>query len=124
MTKLILIFVGSGIGGVLRYLLSMAMQGAEPERFPIGTLAVNVIGCLAIGLLTAAPVPLREEHRAAIIVGVLGGFTTFSAFGRETFALAADKHLALAGLNIILSVMLGLAAVWIGTRIGQRMYAG
>jgi len=54
---------------------------------------------------------------------VLGGFTTFSAFGRETFTLAAEKHLALAGLNI-LSVMLGLTAVWIGTRIRQRMYAG
>lgn len=125
MAKLILIFVGSGTGGVLRYAISGWVQSWTTASFPTGTLAVNLIGCLAIGFLSAAfsgPVLLKEEYRIGIIVGIIGGFTTFSAFGKETFALAADRQMMLAGLNIILSVVLCLGAVWLGTRLSERMH--
>lgn len=125
MFKLILIFLGSGLGGMLRYALSGWIQSWTTESFPTGTLVVNVVGCLAIGFLGAAfagPMLIKEEYRIGIIVGILGGFTTFSSFGRETFALAADRQLMLAALNLLLSNGLGLSAVWLGTRLADRIY--
>ena len=123
MSKLILIFVGSGIGGVSRYMLSGWAQRLSNGSFPLGTLAVNLLGCLAIGFLSAAFAGrwfVREEHRVAIVVGVLGGFTTFSAFGMETFALLNDGQRLRAVLNVLSSVVLGVAGVWIGYRVAER----
>ena len=125
MTKLILIFLGSGLGGVMRYAIGGWVQALTGASFPSGTLVVNVLGCLAIGFLGAAfagPVLIKEEYRIAILVGLLGGFTTFSTFGRETFALAADREMLWAALNLLLSNGLGLAAVWLGTRVAERIY--
>ncbi len=125
MTKLVLIFFGAGFGGVLRYVLGGWVQTLTGESFPSGTLVVNVVGCLAVGFLGAAfagPILIKEEYRIAVLVGVLGGFTTFSTFGRETFAFAADRQMLLAGLNLLLCNGLGLAAVWFGTRVAERIY--
>ncbi len=127
MSKLILIFLGSGIGGVARYSLSGWVQHCSTPLFPTGTLVVNVIGCLLIGFLgalfaSASGSSIKEEYRVAIVIGILGGFTTFSAFGKETVALAADRHLAQASLNVVLSVVLGLGAVWLGARIAKGAY--
>ena len=125
MFKLVLIFLGAGLGGVARYALGGAVQGVSGESFPAGTLAVNVAGCLVIGFLDAAfagPVLVREEHRIAIFVGIIGGFTTFSSFGKETLSLAVDGEYLLAGLNVMLSNVLGLGAVWLGLRLGERAY--
>lgn len=125
MLKLILIFIGSGLGGVLRYALTGWVQSWTTESFPSGTLAVNVIGCLAIGFLSAAfagPVLIREEFRIALLIGLLGGFTTFSTFGSETFSLAADREMMLAAVNVLLGVLLGVGAVWFGTRLGEHFY--
>lgn len=125
MLKLILIFIGSGLGGVLRYALTGWVQSWTTESFPSGTLAVNVIGCLAIGFLSAAfagPVLIREEFRIALLIGLLGGFTTFSTFGSETFSLAADREMMLAAVNVLLGVLLGVGAVWLGTRLGEHFY--
>jgi len=125
MFKMTLIFFGAGFGGVARYALAGWIQSPAGDSFPVGTLAVNVIGCLLIGFLGAAfagPVLLREEYRIAVLVGVLGGFTTFSTFGRETFDFAADRQWLFAALNLILANGLGLAAVWLGTRVAQRLY--
>ena len=122
MTKLLLIFLGSGLGGVCRYLLSGWAQRFANGSFPLGTLTVNVVGCLAIGFLTAAFAGrylIREELRIALLIGILGGFTTFSTFGLETFALTNDGQHGLALLNVVLSCILGLAAVWLGYRIGE-----
>lgn len=119
-------FIGSGVGGVLRYGLSGLVHRVSGEGFPSGTLVVNVSGCLAIGFLAAAfdgPLPMREEHRIAILVGLLGGFTTFSAFGRETLALAEDRQWISAGANVLLSVSLGLTAVWAGARLSRWWFA-
>jgi CrcB protein len=122
MLKLTLIFLGSGFGGLLRYALSGWAQRFGNGGFPVGTLAVNLAGCLLIGFLTAAfagRLLLREEYRIAAIVGLLGGFTTFSAFGIETFAFLNDGQYWRAAANVALSVALGLAAVWAGYRLAQ-----
>jgi CrcB protein len=103
------------------------VQRLAGHAFPLGTLAVNLLGCFAVGLLAAAlsgPLPLREEYRLALTVGLLGGFTTFSAFGLETFYLASGGHTRLAVANVLLSVIIGLAAVWAGYRISEWLFAG
>ncbi len=120
MQKMLLIFLGSGIGGVLRFALSGWAQRLSGAAFPIGTLAVNVIGCLLIGWIGAAltgRLLMREEYRLAIIVGLLGSFTTFSAFGWETFTMISDGQYARAAANAGLSVILSVAAVMAGYRI-------
>ena len=122
MLKFLYIFVGSGAGGVLRYALSGWTQRLAGGAFPLGTLTVNLIGCLLIGFLTAALTGhylVREEHRAALLIGLLGGFTTFSTFGLESFALLNAGQTWRALLNITASVVLGLAAVWAGYRLAQ-----
>jgi CrcB protein len=123
MQKFILIFLGSGLGGVLRYTLSGWAQKVGNGTFPLGTLAVNITGCLLIGFLSAAfsgRILIREEYRIALLVGVLGGYTTFSAFGLETFALLNDGQHLRALTNIALSVILALVAVWAGYRIAEN----
>jgi fluoride exporter len=123
--KATLVFLGSGIGGLLRYLLSWLIQTWWGATFPVGTLIVNISGCLAMGFLAAVmtgPWMVREEYRIAILIGVLGGYTTFSSFGRETMALLNDREWALAALNVVLSNLLGLIAVWAGAAISTKIY--
>ena len=123
MSKLFLVFLGSGLGGLSRYVLSGWSQRLANGAFPLGTLVVNVIGCLLIGLLTAAfagRVLIREDFKIALLVGVLGGFTTFSTFGWETFALLNDREYARAAWNVGLSVLLCVASVGVCYRIGAR----
>lgn len=125
MVKVMLVAVGGGAGSVLRYLVSGWGQRLGDGSFPLGTLLVNVIGCFLIGLLNAVfagPVPIRPEYRIGLVIGVLGGFTTFSAFGWETFTLANDGQFARATANVLLSVAAGLAAVWIGYRVAERVF--
>lgn len=122
MHKLLLVFLGSGVGGVLRYAVGGWVQRRLSGLFPLGTLVVNLTGCVLIGFLSAALAGrwlVREEHRVALLVGVLGGYTTFSTFGWETFALLNDGQMGRAAGNAALSVVGGLAAVWIGYRLGQ-----
>ncbi len=122
MQKILLVAAGSAVGGALRYLVQGWGQTLVNGSFPLGTLVVNVLGCLAIGFLnkalTGTLVP--AEYRVALTVGVLGGFTTFSAFGWETFALANDGQGLRAIMNLLLSVALALAAVLIGYRLAER----
>jgi len=123
MTKSLLIFIGSGAGGVLRYALSGLTQRLANGSFPIGTLIVNITGCLLIGFLTAAlsgRVLVREEYRVAVLIGLLGGYTTFSTFGLETFALLNAGQPWRALLNVTASVTLGLAGVWTGYRLAEN----
>src|SRR4051812_35177258 len=101
MLKWILIAAGGALGSVLRYALQGCVQRAANSNFPAGTLLVNLLGCLAIGFLAATftgPKFVREEYRLGIIVGILGGFTTFSTFAWETFDLASRREFALAAL--------------------------
>jgi CrcB protein len=120
MTKLLFIAGGGALGSVLRYLVAGWGQRLTPGVFPLGTLLVNVTGCLLIGYLGtlfAGPAVVREEYRLALLIGLLGGFTTFSTFGYETWALLSDREWGLAGANVLLSNVLGLSAVWLGHRL-------
>src|SRR5437868_5176362 len=125
MLKWILIAAGGAAGSVLRYAMQGWVQRAANSGFPFGTLVVNVLGCLLIGFLTATftgPKLIRAEYRVGLIVGILGGFTTFSTFGWETFSLTNDRQLGLAALNILLSCALGLIAVWVGYRASEYWF--
>ena len=125
MTKLMLIAIGGALGSVLRYGCAGWVQGASGGLFPYGSLAVNISGCLCIGFFGMAlggPVMVREEYRLALIVGLFGGFTTFSTFGWETFALINDGQWLKAGANLVVSNVAGLIAVWLGFRLAERAY--
>jgi CrcB protein len=122
MTKLLLIFLAGGSGSLARYLVGGWVQRQGTESFPLGTLIVNVLGCLLIGFLAVAfsgRILIREEYRIMITVGFIGGFTTFSTFGLETFTLLDDGQIMRAMTNVVLSVGLGLLAVWFGYRLAQ-----
>lgn len=125
MSGIILVGIGSFVGGILRYGLNTWVHRVLGSPwFPFGTLAVNVLGCLVIGFLTGLAeswTTFSSGARIFVFVGVLGGFTTFSAFALESYALARDTHHGAALVNIGLQVMLGLLAVWIGHALGQRI---
>jgi CrcB protein len=124
-TKLLIIAAGGGVGSVLRYLLAGAAQRLTGSVLPIGTMTVNVVGCLAIGLVAAyfaGPQLVRAEWRLGLMVGLLGGFTTFSSFSFETVALLNDGQMRAAVLNVVLSNVLCLAAAWLGYRVGQAWF--
>jgi fluoride exporter len=125
MTKWVLIAMGGALGSVLRYAMHVGVKNAVSTDFPLGTLAVNVTGCLLIGFLAAAfagPLPVQEDYPLGLLVGVLGGFTTFSAFGWETFALITGGRYALAGLNVALSCGLGLIGVCAGVFAAKQWF--
>jgi CrcB protein len=117
-TRLLLIALGGACGTLARYGTSSLLSGfGERWLFPVGTLTVNVIGCLIIGYLEglfAERWMVREEYRLALLVGVLGGFTTFSTFGLETVNALRDWHLARAATYVLLSNLLCFAAVMAG----------
>lgn len=118
MRTLVLIGTGGFIGSILRYLLSgYVQQLGKGLQFPFGTLAVNVVGCVLVGFLAELADQrslIADETRGFLIVGILGGFTTFSAFGNETMNLLRSGELWLAGANIIGHMLLSLIAVWLG----------
>lgn len=126
MNQLIAIAVGGACGSVLRFLVSTGIYQWLGRGFPYGTLSVNVIGSFLIGLLAEALILQRItftlEYRAAILVGVLGGFTTFSSFSLETVYLIEQGALTKAALNISISIVACLLAVWIGLLFGRYLY--
>jgi CrcB protein len=115
-----ILYVGLGgfIGSALRFLLGgLAQRLAPMGGFPVGTLAVNVLGCLAIGLLGGLAdqrQALDAGQRLFLMVGVLGGFTTFSSFALETLGLLQDGAILKAALNCLLQMALGLSAAVLG----------
>jgi len=115
---LFLIGTGGFIGSIFRYLLSgWVQQLSKSVQLPFGTLAVNIVGCALIGFLAQLADQrgvVSEETRVFLMVGILGGFTTFSAFGIETMNLLRDGQLWLAGGNIVGHTVMGLLAVWLG----------
>lgn len=112
------------MGSALRFLVSGWAQRMDPSgSFPIGTLTVNTVGCLAIGLLAGLAESrsvLGPEARLFVLMGVLGGFTTFSTFGYETLSLLREGAWLPAIGNVGASVFLGLAAVWLGWSLGSQ----
>jgi CrcB protein len=118
MRELLLVGSGGFIGSVARYLLTGAVtQATTGARFPFGTLVVNAVGCLVIGILSGIAEQtgaFTPNTRLLLFTGVLGGFTTFSAFAFESWFLAREYAWPLAAANVIAQVFLGIAAVWIG----------
>jgi fluoride exporter len=117
MLKVLLVGLGGFVGSIARYGLGGLVQDRAGATFPFGTLAVNVLGCFVIGGLSELAETrglLTPETRAFLVIGVLGGFTTFSAFGNETLNLLRERDLALAAANVLANVVLALAAVWLG----------
>ncbi len=111
---------GGALGAVLRYAMVSWTLGLMGRGFPYGTLLVNVLGSFAIGAAFVwfqSRGPHLEILRASLIVGVLGGFTTFSAFSLETLNLALGGHPGRAALNVLLSVVLCLAAAGAGVKL-------
>ena len=118
----LLVGIGGMLGSIARHLAgTLAITLAPTARLAPGTLLVNVVGCLAIGLLlgaTDARPWLSPERRLFLVTGLLGGFTTYSAFAAETVRLAGTRAGALAVANVVLHLVLGLGAVWLGSRAG------
>lgn len=115
---------GGAFGSVLRYLLSLAVHGVLGRGFPWGTLAVNVLGCFAMGVLFVLFLDRFENNtvmRAGILIGVLGGFTTFSSFSIETFNLIEEGAHLKALANVSASLFLCVAATWGGVIIGRKL---
>ena len=118
MTRILLIGLGGGLGAICRFLLSGTVQRlAGGMIFPFGTGIVNLAGCFTIGFLyyiAEAHGALSDLSRAFLITGILGGFTTFSAFANESVNLLRDGEFFLGALNIAGQVLLCLVAVWAG----------
>ena len=99
-----LVAIGGAIGSASRHVLSTAILRLSGSLFPLGTFVVNVAGCIAFGAIIGAVEQrfiLTPEARAFLLVGVLGGFTTFSSYAFESFALMQDGQLVAAALNIV-----------------------
>ncbi len=124
MRNLIAIAVGGAAGSVLRYWLSAWVYAFAGRGFPYGTLAVNVLGCLAMGVLFVVFLERLSDDmalRAGLLIGLLGGFTTFSTFSIETFNLIEEGEWLKAGLNMAGSVVLCVGATWIGVLLGRQL---
>ncbi len=123
MAKIVLVLLGGAFGTGLRYFLSIFIYSSVKEpTFPYANLVINVSGSFLIGVLAElfdSRILVAPVTRVALLTGVLGGYTTFSSFAFETVSLLRDGEFWLATLNVSLSVVLGLAAVWLGMRLAQ-----
>lgn len=126
MKQILAIALGGSVGAVARFLVANSVYAVVGRSFPHGTLFVNVSGSFLMGLLTELMLQrfaLAVEYRAAILVGFLGAYTTFSTFALETLYLFEEGSLLKAFLNIFLSVSLCLAGVWFGLVWGRQIFA-
>lgn len=120
------VFIGGGLGAVCRYGVTMTVGILLGGMFPWGTLVVNLVGSLLMGLVLGALLPLAkslqllpESLRLLLTVGFLGGFTTFSSFSMETLTLLRGDSFFLAAVNVVGSIVLGLAAAYIGYQLAM-----
>ncbi|NJO91696.1 MAG: fluoride efflux transporter CrcB [Chloroflexia bacterium] len=117
-----MLLVGTGglVGSILRYLVSQLIQKVFETTFPLGTLVVNIVGSFLIGIIYALSERseiLSAEWRVFLAVGFCGGFTTFSSFAYENFAMANIQQFLFSALYIGLSLILGLLAVYLGVQL-------
>lgn len=127
MNQVISVALGGAFGAVFRFLISSGVYQWLGRGFPYGTLAVNVIGSLLIGVMTETlilqRVALSMEYRSAILVGFFGSLTTFSTFSLDTFYFIEQGLFIKAGLNVLVNVAVCLVAVWIGLSLGKALFS-
>jgi fluoride exporter len=118
-----MVMLGGATGSLLRYVLGTAIMGRVGGAFPVGTVFINITGSFLIGFLMTfwtGPVQPHANWRFLLVVGFLGGYTTFSALEWETLALGENGGRALAFLNLFGSVVLGYLAVWLGAVVAGK----
>ncbi len=124
MLQTIAIAIGGAAGALLRFWVSSSIHAVVDRDFPYGTLAVNVIGSLLMGLLYVLfmdRMTVGPEVRAAVLIGLLGAFTTFSTFSIETLNLLENADYLKAGMNVMISVVACIMAVWVGVVVGREI---
>jgi CrcB protein len=124
MQKTILIALAGLLGTLLRYWLSGVVARQYGETFPWGTMAVNLVGCFLAGVvfyITEERFLVNAVLRTVILIGFLGGFTTFSSYGLQTFTLLRDGEFGLATLNVAASNLFGLLMVWAGYTLARAL---
>jgi len=118
MRNLFYIFIGGGLGSMLRYLISNYTQKIwNVNSFPMGTFLVNITGCLLIGFLTSYFMKNDNSLKFLLITGLCGGYTTFSTFSVENFSLWQNQQYGVLSLYVLLSLILGFGAVILGMKI-------
>jgi fluoride exporter len=127
-TTYLWVALGGAIGSVARYGCSSLVASWFGETFPLGTLIINVIGSFVIGFFATVTGPdgrllVPGDMRQFVMVGICGGYTTFSSFSYQTLTLAQDGEFARAGANVVGSVVLCLLAVWLGWAAGHSLNA-
>ncbi|OOZ39112.1 camphor resistance protein CrcB [Solemya pervernicosa gill symbiont] len=124
MTQILAIAGGGAVGALLRFWVSGGVYSLLGRGFPYGTLAVNILGSLLMGFLYVLLIErlnVSVEWRAALMVGLLGAFTTFSTFSIETLTLIEAGELFKAVINMVLSVVACVAAAWLGLVVGRAL---
>jgi fluoride exporter len=120
--QLIVIGVGGALGAMARYLLGGAVHRLMPGFFPYGTFVVNVLGCIVFGVIVGiaeSRFAIGPIGRAFLLIGVLGGFTTFSSFTYETFELVRGGQVWPALANVVGQVVIGFLGLWAGFGLGR-----
>ena len=124
MRQVLAIAAGGAVGSLLRFWMSNWVHAFAGRTFPYGTLAVNVLGCLIMGFLFVLFIDRLSDNpvlRAGVLIGVLGGFTTFSSFSIETFNLIEQGAWAKAAANMSGSLVLCVGATWLGVMLGRQI---
>jgi fluoride exporter len=123
LTRYLLVLIGGGTGALARYVAASAIMTRFGGKFPLGTLAINVTGSFLIGFLMTILTErfkVDPRWRILLVVGFLGGYTTFSSFEWETYTAVREGELWAGMLNVVSSVMLGYVAVWLGSMLARR----
>ena len=122
--RFVLVFLGGGTGALLRYVAGNAIMGKYSGAFPLGTVAINLTGSFLIGLLMTLLAHLHPHPnwRLLLVVGILGGYTTFSSFEYETFQAFRSGVAWVGILNVVGSVLIGYLAVWLGAAVTRMSY--
>ena len=123
MIRYLVVLVGGGVGALARYIAASAIMSRFGGKFPLGTLVINVSGSFLIGFLMTMLTErfhLDPVWRLLLVVGFLGGYTTFSSFEWETYTAVREGALWAGMLNVVSSIMLGYVAVWLGVILARR----
>jgi len=119
MNRILLVFIGGGIGSICRHLISVSFESFAKASFPFATFTANLIGCLIIGLLVGN-VNLNKNTNLLLVTGFCGGFTTFSTFSKESLFLLAEGYHGIALLYILSSLVIGTSLLWLGYFITNK----